>query len=200
VEDGMATATSSKGALVEKTNAEQVVVDVAGINRREFLYYIWGASIVMLLGEATVGLVWFLLLRFKEGEYGGEFRFDGARVPEIDAKPTQIPEGRMWLSNSSSGFMVLYAVCTHLGCLPSWSANNHRFECPCHASKYEIAGEWIEGPAPRGLDALDFTLVFTDGSSASSNGSRDPIDLNGRTIAQVIVDSGTRVMGPPHGA
>ncbi|MDX2078103.1 MAG: Rieske 2Fe-2S domain-containing protein [bacterium] len=196
----MATATSNKGALVERTASQQVVVDVAGPSRREFLYYIWGASMVMLLGEATVGLVWFLLPRFKEGEYGGEFRFDGSRVPEVGDGPTRIPEGRMWLSNSDEGFVVLFGICTHLGCLPDWSPNNFRFECPCHGSKYRVGGEWIEGPAPRGLDALEFTLVFTDGSTATNGASRDPIALNGRTIAQVIVNSGKKVTGPPHGA
>ncbi|MCU0481198.1 MAG: Rieske 2Fe-2S domain-containing protein [Anaerolineae bacterium] len=196
----MATATSTKGALVEKTATQQVVVDVAGINRREFLYYIWGASMVMLLGQSSVGLVWFLLPRFREGEYGGEFRFDGSAVPEVNEEPTRIPEGRMWLSNTDEGFMVLFGICTHLGCLPGWSKNNHRFECPCHGSKFQLGGEWIEGPAPRGLDALDFTLVFTDGSTASSNGSRDPIALNGRTIEQIIVNSGKRITGPAHGA
>lgn len=196
----MATATGTKGALVEKTATQQVVVDVAGINRREFLYYIWGASMVMLLGQAGVGLVWFLLPRFREGEYGGEFRFDGSAVPEVNEEPTRIPEGRMWLSNTDEGFMVLFGICTHLGCLPGWSKNNHRFECPCHGSKFQLSGEWIEGPAPRGLDALDFTLVFTDGSTAASNGSRDPIALNGRTIERIIVNSGKRITGPPHGA
>lgn len=196
----MATATGTKGALVEKTATQQVVVDVAGINRREFLYYIWGASMVMLLGQSSVGLVWFLLPRFREGEYGGEFRFDGSAVPEVNEEPTRIPEGRMWLSNTDEGFMVLFGICTHLGCLPGWSKNNHRFECPCHGSKFQLGGEWIEGPAPRGLDALDFTLVFTDGSTASSNGSRDPIALNGRTIEQIIVNSGKRITGPAHGA
>lgn len=196
----MATAASSKGALVEKTATQQVVVDVAGINRREFLYYIWGASMVMLLGQSTVGLVWYLLPRFKEGEFGGEFVFGSDAIPDVDAKPTKVPEGRMWLSNTSQGFVALYAVCTHLGCLPDWSDNNHRFECPCHGSKYRIGGEWIEGPAPRGLDAYEFIVYFTDGSQASSIGSRDPIQLNGRTIERVVVNSGKRVLGPPHGA
>ncbi|MCL4255387.1 MAG: hypothetical protein KJ043_16630 [Anaerolineae bacterium] len=80
----MATAASSKGALVEKTATQQVVVDVAGINRREFLYYIWGASMVMLLGQSAVGLVWYLLPRFKEGEFGGEFVFGSDAIPEVD--------------------------------------------------------------------------------------------------------------------
>lgn len=196
----MATAASRKGALVEKTATKQVVVEVAGINRREFLYYIWGASIVMLLGETTVGLIWYLLPRFKEGEFGGEFVFGPDFIPAVDAKPTRVPEGRMWLSNTSKGFIALYAVCTHLGCLPDWSDDNHRFECPCHGSKYRIGGEWIEGPAPRGLDAYEFTIYFTDGSQASSNGNRDPIPLNGRTIERVVVNSGKRILGPPHGA
>ena len=36
------------------------------------------------------------------------------------------------------------------------------FECPCHGSKYNEAGEYQLGPAPRGLDRFQMTVV--DGS------------------------------------
>ena len=44
-----------------------------GISRREFLYYIWGASIALISLQATGLLVWYLLPRFREGEFGGTF-------------------------------------------------------------------------------------------------------------------------------
>ena len=33
-----------------------------------------------------------------------------------------------------------------------------RFECPCHGSIYDLAGEYITGPAPRGMDRYEVTL------------------------------------------
>jgi len=190
----MATVAKGKSAVVPKTDKKQVAVDVAAPSRREFLYYIWGASIVLLLGQAGAGIVWFSLPRFKEGEFGGVFNFPGEEVPRAGAAPTEIPEGRFWLSNSSDGFIALYAVCTHLGCLPKWSEVNTRFECPCHGSQFEIGGQYITGPAPRGMDRFVTTVTFTDGSSATSADGQ-PISLNGRTVASIAIDTGDRVNG-----
>ena len=191
----MATVAREKSAVVRRGARQEVEVDVAAPSRREFLYYIWGASVVLLLGESTAGLVWFSLPRFREGEFGGVFNFPGEEVPAVDTSPTGIPEGRLWLSNSDVGFLALYAVCTHLGCLPKWNLNNFRFECPCHGSRFEIDGDYIQGPAPRGLDRFATTVTFTDGSTATSTDGQ-PIDLNGRTVAAVSVNTGSRITGP----
>ena len=190
----MATVAKGKSAVVPKTAKKQVAVDVAAPSRREFLYYIWGASIVLLLGQAGAGIVWFSLPRFKEGEFGGVFTFPGEDVPTAGTAPTEIPEGRFWLSNSSDGFLALYAVCTHLGCLPKWSDVNTRFECPCHGSMFDLDGGYITGPAPRGMDRFVTTITFTDGSSATSADGQ-PISLNGRTVANIAIDTGDRVNG-----
>jgi cytochrome b6-f complex iron-sulfur subunit len=90
--------------------------------------------------------------------------------------------------------VALYAVCTHLGCLPKWVDITNRFECPCHGSKYERTGLYISGPAPRSLDRFRTILTFTDGSTAESNAAGDPIPLQGRQIASIRVDTGTRIM------
>lgn len=163
-------------------------------NRREFLYYIWGASIVLLLGESGAALIWFALPRFAEGTFGGTFALTGDRVPTPGSAPTRIAEGRFWMSHvEEEGVVALYGVCTHLGCLPNWVDTNGRFECPCHGSKFELSGRYIEGPAPRSLDRFETTLVFTDGTSTLQNASGDPIPLNGRSIAEVQVNTGRRI-------
>ncbi|MDP8960984.1 MAG: Rieske 2Fe-2S domain-containing protein [Actinomycetota bacterium] len=48
--------------------------------------------------------------------------------------------------------MALYQKCVHLGCRVPWCQSSQWFECPCHGSKYNKWGEWVGGPAPRGLD------------------------------------------------
>lgn len=196
----MATAAKGKSAVVEKSTAKQVAVEVSGPSRREFMYYIWGASMVMLLGEAAAGFIWFALPRFKEGEFGGVFPIAGTEVPPAGTAPVSIPSGRFWLSNTEEGFLALYGVCTHLGCLPKWVPNNDRFECPCHGSKFQESGHYIEGPAPRGLDRFSATITFTNGDVEITDGNGDPIAINGREIAEVRVDTGAKITGPPHGA
>lgn len=56
------------------------------------------------------------------------------------------------LVREPAGFYALRAVCTHLGCIPNWSANQQVFHCPCHGSSFERDGANIDGPAPRPLE------------------------------------------------
>ncbi|MEL6308028.1 MAG: Rieske 2Fe-2S domain-containing protein [Chloroflexota bacterium] len=201
----MATATPAKRddsrASIAKPSAEaessvpSIMVDAP--SRREFLYYIWGASIVLLLGEVTAGLLWFAYPRFREGEFGGVFPFNPADIPSTTAPPEWIAGGRFHVSNTEDGLLALYGVCTHLGCLPKWSTTNSRFECPCHGSKFEGDGAYIEGPAPRGLDRFPVTVTYSDGTSVDTPEDGGPLRIDpSRTIASIGIDTGSRITGP----
>ncbi|MBC8171944.1 MAG: Rieske 2Fe-2S domain-containing protein [Anaerolineae bacterium] len=199
----MATASSAQVSApaqsVPKKGATEV--KVAAPSRREFLYYIWGASIVMLLGQGTAAFIWFALPRFREGEFGGVFRFTGADVPAVGQAPVSIPAGRFWLSNSEKGFYSLFGVCTHLGCLPKWDPVSVLFACPCHGSQYEIDGTWITGPAPRPLDLFPATITFADGTVLQTSDDASPIDLGGRPLDQIVdvgIDTGKKIKRPNH--
>jgi cytochrome b6-f complex iron-sulfur subunit len=78
---------------------------------------------------------------------------------------------------TAEGIMPLYQRCVHLGCRVPFCAQSKWFECPCHGSKYNGAGEYRLGPAPRGMD-------------------RFKISIEGD---QVIVDTSEVVLGPPRG-
>lgn len=209
----MATATPTKAtAAAPAARAVPAAETAAGLGaptRREFLYYVWGASMVMLLGQATAGLVWFALPRFKEGTFGGTFRFTNERIPAVaNTAPEQEPAGRFWITHfereGREYVAALYGVCTHLGCLPKWVDTNNRFECPCHGSKYEVDGVYIEGPAPRGLDRFPITLTMTDGTTLPLPGEAadGPVEITGRTVAdiqEIAINSGQRIQQAPHG-
>lgn len=187
-------ATSVTKAEVQKPAKAQPAVQVSAPSRREFLYYIWGASIALILGQAGAGIVWFALPRFKAGEFGGTFSFGEEIVPLEGDAPVNIAAGRFWLSTiPNEGFVALYGVCTHLGCLPKWVDTNGRFECPCHGSKYQIDGTYIEGPAPRSLDRFKTVVTFDDGSTAETNADGDPIPLNGKRIVSIAVNTGAKI-------
>ncbi|MDX1511369.1 MAG: ubiquinol-cytochrome c reductase iron-sulfur subunit [Nitriliruptorales bacterium] len=72
--------------------------------------------------------------------------------------------------DGNNGLMALYQKCVHLGCRVPWCQSSQWFECPCHGSKYNKWGEWMSGPAPRGLDRFpsrieeDGTLVVSTGT------------------------------------
>lgn len=48
--------------------------------------------------------------------------------------------------------MALWQKCVHLGCRVPSCESSQGFECPCHGSKYNLHGEYEDGPAPRNLD------------------------------------------------
>lgn len=199
----MATVTAAEGksrAAAKPTEA----VAVSAPSRREFLYYIWGASIALLLGQAGAGLIWFALPRFKEGTFGGIFEFPPDRLPAVaGGAPVSQPEGRFHVVRTQDdGLITLYGVCTHLGCLPKWQ--DTQFNCPCHGSQFALPGDYITGPAPRGLDIFPTTVTFEDGTvettpaAASTDGSAYAVRLNGRRVARIQIDTGTRIKRNNH--
>jgi len=152
---------SDSRASIAKPGSQQSgpAVQVAPPSRREFLYYIWGASMALLLGEVTAGLIWFAFPRFREGEFGGVFPYNPEGLPRQGDAPEWVAGGRFHVSNTENGLLALYGVCTHLGCLPKWVPTNSRFECPCHGSKFTGNGSYIEGPAPRAWDGFAVTII-----------------------------------------
>lgn len=67
-----------------------------------------------------------------------------------------IPQFGVWVANAEfDGQQQIYAlkaVCTHLGCTPSWLEAEQKFKCPCHGSGFYKDGINFEGPAPRPLE------------------------------------------------
>src|SRR5690606_40195935 len=77
----------------------EAAVSNGGMTRREFLYYIWGASMALFSAEITGLIIWFALPGFQEGEFGGTFTVPADQVPEKNAAPRDFPDGRFWLVN-----------------------------------------------------------------------------------------------------
>jgi cytochrome b6-f complex iron-sulfur subunit len=109
-----------------------------------------------------------------EPYYSGTGRF---YIVPYDGRPTEdtdyAAEGV-----EADGIMPLYQRCVHLGCRVPFCKQSQWFECPCHGSKYNTAGEYKLGPAPRGMDR--FRIDVTDGGD-------------------VMVDTSEVILGPPRG-
>jgi cytochrome b6-f complex iron-sulfur subunit len=196
------TITKGKAAVAQTKAAESAVAPATEsvakpINRREFLYYIWGASIALLLAQSGGAIIWFLFPRFREGEFGGVFRVDPATLPAVGAAPVSNPSGKYWLSHTEQGVVALSMVCTHLGCLFKWVDANNRFECPCHGSKFTTDGTYIEGPAPRSLDRFVMNVITPSGT-VSTDSAGNPIKVDGAT--QLEINTGRKIKGKGIGA
>jgi cytochrome b6-f complex iron-sulfur subunit len=184
----------------------------SGISRREFLYYIFGASIVLYLGQVTGITLWYALPRIREGTFGGLIPVTPDVLPKPNDRPVDNANGRFWLVNleaeptnreswtqnmslasdeinrgtSIVGLVAIYKVCTHLGCIYSWNNATNRFECPCHGSKFRLDGRRIESPAPRNLDRFPLGAYDANGALLM----QAEVDANGQ-IAPLVIDDAT---------
>lgn len=68
--------------------------------------------------------------------------------------------GAAWIQRTAPDRIVaLSAVCPHLGCAVGWDAAAGNFLCPCHDSRFSVAGAKLTGPSERGLDELPLQVV-----------------------------------------
>ncbi len=146
------------------------------LDRRRFLNGAWKALGAALLVEA--GWTSYDILNPSAAEgFGGEV--DAGAVTDFlkDGTVRYFLDGRFYVTQHQGGLRALYQKCPHLGCKVPFCDSSTRFECPCHGSLYNIIGEYIGGPAPRGMD-------------------RFPIRIQ---KGRVMVDTSSVVEGPPRG-
>lgn len=174
--------------------------EVLGVTRRRFLNHgILGATGLALSGfaSATLAFLW----PVASGGFGSKIAV--GKLEDIKANISRgsgfayYAQGRMWITAYPSealenarrvydpsvvtgmdrGIVALYQKCPHLGCRVPQCVTSQWFECPCHGSQYNQAGEKKGGPAPRGMDRFPITISGSD----------------------VTVDTGTIIQGPPIG-
>ena len=76
----------------------------------------------------------------------------------------RVTVGSCWLVRASDVAPVraFSTVCPHLGCGVDWNEKTGKFDCPCHASSFDLDGRCLGGPSPRGLDELDLQVEGRD--------------------------------------
>lgn len=52
---------------------------------------------------------------------------------------------------SEENIYTVTTKCPHLGCELQWNPDELSWDCPCHGSRFDYKGNWIESPAIRGL-------------------------------------------------
>jgi cytochrome b6-f complex iron-sulfur subunit len=68
-------------------------------------------------------------------------------------------EQKVFIVRGKEGaFYALSAVCTHLGCIANWKADEGAIACPCHGSRFDREGNVVAGPAPRPLQRYAMSL------------------------------------------
>ena len=68
-------------------------------------------------------------------------------------------------------YLVVYGICTHLGCVPKYipdgdeehPESDARFFCPCHGGYFDLAGRVLTGtPPPLNLEVPNYEFVSED--------------------------------------
>jgi cytochrome b6-f complex iron-sulfur subunit len=147
----------------------------AGVDRRRFLDYAWKGLALGLTVEA--GWTTYDILKPQTSNAFGGVVAAGSVSDYPPGTVRYYIDGRFYVASAGGALVALYQKCPHLGCRVPFCDSSGRFECPCHGSIYNIRGEYIQGPAPRGMD-------------------RFPIKIDGD---RVLVDTGKVVEGPARG-
>jgi cytochrome b6-f complex iron-sulfur subunit len=146
-----------------------------GVDRRRFLNGAWKTLGVVLIAEG----VWtsYDLLNPEAAAGGGVIDAGPVGDFEQEGSVAYFLNGRFYVTNHQGGLRALYQKCPHLGCRVPFCSSSQQFECPCHGSVYNVIGEYLQGPAPRGMDRFEIRI----------QGGR------------VMVDTGALVEGPARG-
>lgn len=171
------------------------------LSRRELLTYVWfGTLAALTVGGGAAGYQ-FLYPRRPANTFGGIFYLGAAsNLPPAGSDPQANVSGRFWLSNTENGVHAFYNLCTHSwggGTKYYWVPQKSRFECPVCGSKFNLAGHYIEGPAPRSLD--QFVIEIVTGRRVLSKTMLTQEAIVSPSIpspdAEIVVDTGKTIEG-----
>ena len=147
-----------------------------GVSRRDFLVRAWQTGIVLI----AVAGVWTSVDVLRSVKVSGI----GGLVPTVPPKdvaeaPVYVRSAQSYLTRIDDEVIALWQRCPHLGCRVAWCESSREFECACHGSTFNRAGEVRSGPSPRGMDKFE---VVADGEAEV-----------------VVVDTGVVIQGLPPG-
>jgi ubiquinol-cytochrome c reductase iron-sulfur subunit len=118
-----------------------------------------------------------------------------ARLSDPDSSVLQQPTyADNWCRSIKPELLVLVGICTHLGCIPKYFPNPNAvapapewpggFFCPCHGSKYDLAGRVFLGvPAPYNLPVPPYHLATDKILRVGENPTGAAFDFN--SVVQV---------------
>jgi Rieske Fe-S protein len=180
------------------------------ISRREFLYYLLGASAAALAAGTCGAANWFVMPYLPLPAQRGLYIFTPSQLPSVKEPPKPfsyinqniVPNAsaNFWLSNADQGLVAFSQSCPYRGCLFKWNINGTavypfpHFVCPCCGSQFSAGGVYIDGPAPRNVDQFAIEVVTPNGNRYTP-ADGGPVDIHGAT--QIVVDTQKKIMGKP---
>ncbi|MBV8031426.1 MAG: ubiquinol-cytochrome c reductase iron-sulfur subunit [Betaproteobacteria bacterium] len=140
-----------------KAAGAPVEVDISKLAPGELGVYEWRGKPVWVMRRTQAML--------------NDIKQDDAKVSDPQSSVDQQPAyAKNEYRSAKPELMVLVGVCTHLGCSPKLKGPadkaemgadwNGGFYCPCHGSKFDLAGRVFKGsPAPKNLEVPPYTYL-----------------------------------------
>ena len=133
-------------------------IDISQIQEGQRLVILWAARPVFIVRRPKEALD-----ELKAPNLLGQLRDPNSEVWQ------QPPYARNWSRSIRPDFLVVVGICTHLGCVPLFDPKPDPtspapdwlggFFCPCHGSKYDLAGRVFQGvPAPYNLPVPPYSF------------------------------------------
>jgi glycine/D-amino acid oxidase-like deaminating enzyme/nitrite reductase/ring-hydroxylating ferredoxin subunit len=89
--------------------------------------------------------------RFQKGEVQSL-----AEVPRGEGRLMQVNGRMLAVARDEDGEVhAVSAVCKHMGCHVGWNTAEKTWDCPCHGSRFDPAGQVLNGPATQGLEPVE---------------------------------------------
>ena len=134
------------------------------MNRRRFVNVFFGGSFLATVGAFLYPVVRYLLPP-KQAEAVTK-KVVAAKIGELapnSAKIFRFGSAAGMLINTAEGKLLAFsATCTHLTCTVSYQADTATMFCPCHNSRFDLAGNVVSGPPPAPLESFQVDVVGED--------------------------------------
>lgn len=142
------------------------------VSRRDFLGMTLGGVAAVGVGASLVamksswdplpsvvsaGFTTVDLSSMQDGEYRQvEYRGNPVYIIKKTAEMKKCEDRDVVVGNAD--YSVGIQICTHLGCIPSYSADTTEFHCACHGGKFDACGKNTFGPPPTPMTIPPFKI------------------------------------------
>lgn len=178
-----------------------MTVETKPISRREFLYYVWGASGALAIAGACGASVWYALPARLIPE-NGYYHVPLSEIPTAYNLPYSFGydlgnKTDFWLVKHYSGLVAFDPICPFHRYRPlnyKWVDLWDSFACPLCGTRYHLDGTAYYGLSIRSLDRYTiYVTTPTEHRETPANGS--PVSIDGAT--EIIVYTRRVIKGDP---
>jgi len=123
------------------------------VGRRKFLDYVIGGSFAAtMLGVLGSVIQYIRPPETEDANASGPVEVASVvEIPVGTGKVLPLRNTSVIVVNEGERFVALSAVCPHANCVVEFNAAKKQLDCPCHGAVFDLQGNVLTGPPPRGL-------------------------------------------------